>query len=343
TLGTLGLPVISYNVPEFWERIRGGEESTLVSGLCPLSTIVDELGFVLPDERIVRPEMCFETLAVEYEDIKEIAWPKRPIISDYITLRNIFELYSEYRLNSKVSVIIWYPNYEYYLDLSENILKNYLDSGIIQNQQIIHGLNEIKKRYFKLIEFVKSELGIGGNQNQDIKIIEVDENKFNELERYRQNMEFTFFKNIYGSWHGNEPRRKLYEQLIIKHIKPVFDGLNTLHLDNSYELWVDLLGSIIIEQNRSELSGNFGWINYPSLPSLSLSRMREFNAPNNDKLYFSEDPIQFQMQLEKLPNKYIFHLAPLLLGKNEVLTKNHDEIIDEFKIKLNLLNGIYQS
>jgi len=339
TMGKLDLPMISYSAPEFIKRIKAGEKSVIVSGACPLSIISDELGFKLSDGRKVRPKMGFETLPPEYENIEEISWPKRPILSDYVSIKNILELYSNLRSNSKISVIIWYPYHEYFLDLTENILKNYLTSGVIHTTQIIKGLNKLKNQYFKLIDFIKSELALKPAHEKDIMIIEVNENKFHELERYQNSLDFTFFQNIYGSWHGNELRRKLFEQLIIKHIRHVFDNFNTLHLDNSYELWVDILGSILVEQNQAVLPGNFSWLSYSTIPSISMSWMREFNAPDNDKLYLALEKSQFITQLDRLPMKYITHIAPLILGKDGGKDKKLDEIFEEFKIKVSKINS----
>ena len=85
------------------------------------------------------------------------------------------------------SVHIWYPYHEYYLDLTQNIFKNYLEAGKVDTKQIFHGLDEIKKRYFKLIEFIKFELGLNGEGDLNkIKIQVVDEQFYKELEQYNQ-------------------------------------------------------------------------------------------------------------------------------------------------------------
>lgn len=337
SFGALDLPVIHYNATTFWEHLDAGDDCILITGLCPLSTITNELGFKLPNDKVIRPTLGFESLPVEFEEIIDITWPPRPIISDYIFIRNILELYKNLSTNSNVSVLIWYPYHEYYLDLTESIFDNYLANDKIQAEQLMSGMDELKKRYFKLIEFTKSELGLNKNRfEKNISIIEVDASHFEELEKYRTNVDLSFFKYIYGSWIGNERRRRLYEQLVIKHIKPVFDAAHVLHLDTSYELWVDILGSLVVEQNR--LPGTYSWVNYPSVPSISLSRMREFNSPHDDKLYLAGDSQQSKDRLDKLSKEYISRIAPLILGKESVMDFKFDEIKNEFTSKLLRLN-----
>jgi len=337
SFGALDLPVIHYNATTFCEHLNAGDDCILITGLCPLSTITNELGFKLPNDEEKRPILGFESLPVDFEEIIDISWPPRPIISDYIFIRNILELYKNLNSNSNVSVLIWYPYHEYYLDLTESIFDNYLANDKIQAEQLTSGMDVLKERYFKLIEFTKSELGLNKNKSEkNISIIEVDASHFRELEKYRTKVDLSFFKYIYGSWIGNERRRRLYEQLVIKHIKPVFDGVHVLHLDTSYELWVDILGSCVVEQNR--LPGTYSWVNYPSVPSISLRRMREFNSPHDDKFYLAGDSQSFKNRLDKLTKEYIYRVAPLILNEKIVTDFKFDEILDEFKAKLLRLN-----
>lgn len=339
TMGQLGLPSLQYNLTNFIDKLKNGETSVLVTGLCPLSTIGNELGLVLADGKVVRPILGFEPLQVEHDDIIDINWPKRPIISDYVVLRNILEQYKHWKNKGRLSVIIWYPYHEYYLELTENIFNNYLTSGLLSTGQIHSGLTKLKQRYFRLIELVRTELGLtGSDAENEIKIIEVDKNKYNDLEKVKTKIDLSFFKYIYGSWVGNELRRRLYEQLMIKHIKPVFDGVNTLHLDTSYELWPDMLGACVVE--RDGLRGNYSFVNYPSMPSISLSHMREYNAPYDDKVYLGEDETIFRRRVERLPKKYVLHVAPVVAWRDGLGRKDRseDEIVDEFRMKLLTLN-----
>jgi hypothetical protein len=151
----------------------------------------------------------------------------------------------------------------------------------------------------------------------------------------------SFFKNIYGAWSGNTTRRNLYEQLIIKHIQPVFSGFNSLHLDTSYELWLDLLGARVIEQNA--LPGSFSWLVYPSMPAVSLSHMREYNAPFDDKIYLADDSSSFQERLNMLSKKYKLNIAPLVIGKKKAVDQTPDEIIRDLELKLSALNEHFHS
>jgi len=339
TIGDLVVPLVYYNTEIFWAQLKNEVPSTIVTGFCPLSTINDELAFKLKTGEIIRPELGFEEITKDYGEIEKLIWPRKPILTDYIKIKTALELFNEYQEYPNLSVIIWYPYHEYLLDLEENVFSGYLSNGLITRKQLLRGLNSLKNRYLKLFEMVKSELGLAGREfKNQIELVQVTEDKFYELEKYRPKLEFSFFKYIYGSFLGNELRRKLYEQLIMKHILPTLDGNNVLHLDTSYELWVDLLGTILMEKNEDILKGNYSWINYPSLPSIKLSHMREYNAPHGDKLYLTTDPQKFKEQVEKLPNKYMLHVAPLILGKETVIDNTPDEIIDKLKNKLITLN-----
>jgi hypothetical protein len=337
TLGSLSLPALYYNTSLFWGQCKNGIPSTLVTGLCPLSTINDELGFRLKNGELIRPELGFERFSMIYQDIEFILWPERPILTDYLKIKTILELYKEHQEFPNLSVIIWYPYHEYILDLAENVFTKYIDKNIFTKQQLKDGLDHLKSNYIKLFESIKEELKLSDNEfNKNIKFVYIDESEFDQLELYRDNLELSFFKYIYGSFKGNELRRRLYEQLVIKHILPTFENKNVLHLDTSYELWVDILGTILMEneKNREILKGNYSWISYPSLPSISLSHMREYNAPHNDKLYLTQERELFKKRVEKLPKKYLLHIAPLILGGEGVVNKDEKTIIKSIKERL---------
>lgn len=342
TLGSLGLPVIHYKVQDFFRKLKSNEPSVLVTGLCPLSTISDEIGLMLSENKIVRSKLGFEPLQVKYDDVIDIAWPPKPIISDYIKIKNILELYKITREKFDVSAVIWYPYHEYYLDITENIFVNYIESELLSYNKVRKGLDRIKERYFKLIEKVRLDLDLVDEKDiLKIEIIEIDEDKYNKLEEFRKCVDLSFFKYIYGSWVGNKLRRTLYEQLVVKHIRPVLDGYNVLHLDTSYELWVDMLGAIVLENQRPDSNGNFSWINYPSIPSIRMSHMREYNAAYDDKLYLGDEENSFKKLIERLPKKYLLHLAPLVLGKRNIENKKDEIIINELKSRISEINSFF--
>jgi hypothetical protein len=341
TIGNLGLPAFHYNTSLFWGQCKNGISSTLVIGLCPLSTINDELGFKLKNGDIIRPEIGFEELSEIHQDIEYIMWPERPILTDYLKIKTILELYKEHQEFPNLSVIIWYPYHEYLLDLTENILRKYIDNNIFSKQQLIDGLDHLKIIYMKLFELVKGELELTDSElENNIRFLLIDKTEFENLEQYRARLDLSFFQYIYGSFKGNELRHKLYEQLVIKHILPTFESKNVLHLDTSYELWVDILGTVLVENEKNErfLKGNYSWINYPSLPSISLSHMREYNAPHNDKLYLAEGPELFKKRVDKQPKKYLLYIAPLILGRKGVIKKDDKTIIKMMKERVMELN-----
>jgi hypothetical protein len=341
TLGKLGFPIFQYKTSLFWGQCKNGIPSVLVSGLCPLSTINDELGFKLKNGEVIRPELGFSELTEPYQNIESIIWPERPILTDYIKIRTILELYKEHQEYPNLSVMIWYPYHEYLLDLTENIFPSYLYNGLIELDWITNGLNELKERYQRLFDVIEDEVGlVDEDLTKNINFNVVNKSKYEDLELVRERFNLSFFKYIYGSWTGNELRRKLYEQLVIKHMLPTMEGKNVLHLDTSYELWVDILAAILVEKNKSRTTGNYCWINYPSLPSIKLSHMREFNAPYNDKLYLAEEPGNFKSNVDKLSNKYLLYVAPIILGKEGVVDQDESTIIKKMKRKLLELNRL---
>ena len=327
------IPCFHYNLQSFYSRLDAGRKCMMVTGLCPISTIADELGFINAKGEFIRPTLQFEGVESGISDIKNILWPERPILSDYLALRTIFKLYKSYLNSPSLSVIIWYPEHEYFLELTQNIFEKYITAGLVHPDQIRNGLNHLKSKYFDLIDYVKMEFGLdktGADEN--IGIIEVDTEQYSELEAYKNRVDVSRFKKIYGTWTGNELRRELYENLIIKHMLPVFNGGNVLHVDTSYELWLDLQAARAVESLG--LDKNYSFMNYPSLPSLNLKWMREYNAPFTDKLYLSENSAEFQQRLEKVSKKYSQHAAPMILDLDRASYNDEELMIKDFKAKL---------
>jgi hypothetical protein len=239
---------------------------------------------------------------------------------------------------------IWYPDHEYYLDLTQNILSNFLESGLLTELQVKNGLSILKDLYFKLVDVMRSELDLSGDEfNERIKIIDVNEEIYRSQLEQQKDLDLSFFKFIYGSWIGNDIRQIMYKNLVLKHIQPALEGVNTLHLDNSYELWPDILGASYLQRvgqtgTSKDQLGRFSWISYPTLPSISLSHMREFNAPNSDKLYIGTKSVLFKKQVEKLSSKYIQFIAPLILDKPDIDGNDQEEIVLQVKNKLLAIN-----
>ncbi len=344
TIGDLGLPLFHYNTEHFWGQLKNDIPSTFVTGLCPLSTVSNEIGIKLTTGKLLRPNLGFEEFTDVHEDIETLVWPEKPILTDYLKLNTALELYLEHREYPNLSVIIWYPYHEYLLDLAENVFGRYIENGLLTYEQLVIGLDGLRKNYRRLFELVKRELGLTAVEFADrLEFREVINDRFNELEKFRKRANLSFFKYIYGSFIGNELRRELYEQLVIKHIFPTFTGQNVLHLDTSYELWVDILATILVERIKKYPKASYSWVCHPELPSISLSHMREYNAPYDDKLYLVENPRIFEKRVEKLPDKYLLHIAPIILGRNYVENIDEIEILGELRKRLIRLNELLMS
>ena len=127
--------------------------------------------------------------------------------------------------------------------------------------------------------------------------------------------------------------------MILKHLWPTITGGNVLHIDSTYELWIDVLAGITLQKNT--LAGDFSWVSCPELPATSLAQMREFNTNCADKVFIGEENKIFKARLEKLPKKYLAHIAPMVLGSESSATWEQEHmgnVIDKVKLKLTRLN-----
>ncbi len=345
TIGKNQLPSFHYNLDTFIANLNSAENSKIVTGLCPISGISDEIIFASNSGDYWQPELGFEPLPLPPENfvLVNMVWPPRPILSDYISLKNYVEVlkyFSHGNNHGKVSGLIWYPHIEYIIDFAEVIFSNWLEAGLILKTQIVDELNKIKTRYEKLVEFVTQAVGYKGKlelrttQNKDI----------DEFETKLARLDMSHIKKIYGVWSGPELRQKLYLYLILKHIIPTLDGLNTLHLETSYELWPNVQGTKLIEGERdhTEDLGTYSWICYPSIPSLSMSYMRDYNAPHNDKLYLAEPPEMFETKLNKLSNNYILYLAPQIFNHEQLKGLRFQDLRNNVHNTLKEINEIFQ-
>ncbi|MCK5559323.1 MAG: hypothetical protein KAJ51_01975 [Thermoplasmata archaeon] len=346
TLGKNNLPVFYYNTDTFSSNLDSSESSIIVTGLCPLSGISDEILFVSSSGESWRPALGFEPLPLPPGTFKldNMVWPLRPILSDYIAIKNYIEIlkyYTERYGTDKVKGLIWYPNMEYLMDFTDVIFSKWLDEGLIAQDQIIGGFNELQRRYQKLLGYVtqaedyNGKLELRTTRNEDI----------NEFENILTNLDLSHIKNIYGVWNGPELRQKLYLYLILKHIFPTLDGFNALHLETSYELWPNVQGTKLIEDARAKTEGlgTYSWICYPSTPSLSMSYMRDYNAPHNDKLYLVEQPDLFEQKLKSLSINYILYVAPQIFNFDQIKGIDKLELRELFIDKLHEINKTLNS
>lgn len=346
TLGKNNLPVFYYNTDTFSSNIDSGESSIIVTGLCPMSGISDEILMVSSTGESWRPALGFEPLPLPPRTFKldKMVWPPRPILSDYIAIKNYVEVlkyYTERYGPDAVKGLIWYPNIEYLMDFTEVIFSKWLDEGLIAQDQIVEGLNEIQKRYQKLLGYVIQ----GEDYYGKLELRTTQDEDINGYENILANHDLSHIKNVYGVWSGPELRQKLYLYLILKHIIPTLDGFNTLHLETSYELWPNVQGTNLIEDMRDNTDdlGIYSWICYPSIPSLSMSYMRDYNAPHNDKLYLAAPPEVFEAKLNKLTKSYILYLAPQMFGQKQLRDLDHQAVKDLVCCKLNEINEVFRA
>jgi hypothetical protein len=340
TMGKNNLPAFHYNLAKFINGIDQSERSIIVTGLCPMSGISDEIIFVSKHGDHWQPELGFEPLPLPRDDfeVASMVWPQRPILSDYITLKTYVEVLNHFSTGNnhgKVSGLIWYPHQEYIMDFAEVIFSNWLEAEILLKTQLVEELNNIKARYEKLVELAIQEVGYKGQlelrttQNADIT----------EFETNLSGLDLGYVEKIYGVWSCTESRKRLYLYLILKHILYTLNGANTLHLENSYELWPNVQGSKLVE--NTEGAGTYSWICHPTTPSLSMSHMRDYNAPHHDKLYLAEPPAKFATSLNNLTNNYILYLAPQILNHEQLQDFNFQHLRDIVQIKLKEINEIF--
>jgi len=317
TIGKNKLPVLFYNLERFVKGLAAGKRSVIVTGLCPISGISNEVRVISRSDECWQPDLGFEPLPLpgdEFE-VTGIRFPPRPILSDYIILKNFVQALDHfYKTTSRdqVSGLIWYPSAEYITDFSELVFSNWLEAGIITRSQLETEFEKIKTRYINLfaavlkLEKCASEIEFRTTETDDLA----------EFESMVNKLDLGQITHLYGTWSGSESRLKLYLYLIIKHILPSMSGNDVLHLETSYELWPNVQGSKLVE--NAENAGTFAWICYPSTPSLSMSHMRDYNAPFDDKLYLAEHEDMFEQNVRNLSKNYIAYVAPQILEYEDI-------------------------
>jgi hypothetical protein len=337
-IGKNRLPYFHYNLDNFTQDLSSGKKSILVTGLCPMSGISNELRFVSSSGEHWQPELGFESLPLPADDFEfsDILFPSRPILSDYITIKNFVEVlghYAEIIDTDQFSGLIWYPHTEYIIDFTELIFTNWIDAGIVTKSQINDEFNKLETRYKKLVEAVTGLEGFNGKlEFRSTRTEDID-----EFERIVDGIDLGHIKHIYGIWSGAESRLKLYIYLIIKHILPSLTGNNVLHLETSYELWPNVQGSKLVEATKD--AGMFSWMCFPSTPSLSMSHMRDYNAPFNDKLYLA-DPIDvFKQKVRHLTRNYITYVSPQMFNFDDVTEVSQDTLRTLFTEKVIEINN----
>ncbi len=332
--GRLDCPVFHYNIDTFNSDTSKVNGRCIVTGLCPISGIPDEIKLELDTGEVRAIDMAYTPLKVMEEDIEGIVWPRRPILGDAITIKNVLEIAKSYEELEGIEVMIWLPLWEYSRQYANFIFRNYIEKGILDTQLIFSGLSDIVDRYVKLVKIMTSRVGYQGKVN----ILITNEKVVEEITKIREDMDMSFISNIYGSWRPGDLIRRLYELLIIEHLYSTIEGKKTLHIEDSYEIWPNIHAIRALQKNECYYENDFSCIMYPSTPSIDLGYMRDFNAPSRKKLFLAEDPIILRRKMVTLSPKFLNLVAPqLIYVRNEELN-DIDSLRDLFEKEMIWIN-----
>lgn len=347
--GITDLPLLSYNIDQFWTHtMSGSQDICIVSGICPISIITDELVFETMNGLQIRPGLGFEHLKPENvlgtERIRQVIFPKRPLLADYIELRRVFALakvFADTFPEHKVRVKLWLPEYEYRLALTEEALSLLIEKDQIDIAQIKAGLARLSKLYMALVDVVYKEQDFGGEVKVEVTSETSLIDQSGELEVLLKMPMAEIVQNeiprIYGLYRGSVLRKKLFALLAFKHLQPLLEdpNINVLHIENSYELWPSALAARWAEDwcartlpECGELKQVFAFISTPSVPSPSLKYMRTLNAPHDHKFYLAVEPDELYGHHHHGKCKYWDLVSVLIpdLGANKKITNFRIEL-----------------
>jgi hypothetical protein len=350
--GITDLPLLHYNIERLWKQaVKSNEHVCVVSGICPLSIITDEITIESPDKSHYRPILGFEPLEITDEIGKEVnvRFPDRPIFGDYIELTRVFQLagvLTEKLGEGAVSIKLWLPLHEYKLALTNETFLNYIEKGLMDTDQLNEGLNTLVERYKILVEAVRREQNYRG----ELSIVITDEHS---VELQKADLSSILKKPlddfidreipfIYGLYKGSPLRKLLFALLAFKHIQPLLENpsMNVLHIENSYEIWPSALASHWAADKTGELTSTYAWICTSSVPSPSLKYMRTLNAPNDHKIFLGGTNARFNEQLTRLQPKY-YKLISSLIPNIKLNTIKNEAIRSDFLAKTTEFHNLF--
>jgi hypothetical protein len=357
--GITDLPLFHYNIEALWSKAASEDSKIcIVSGICPLSIISDELAFIDSNDKAHYLELGFEPLVHTdgfFNDMTGLEFPSRPLLADYIDVSRVFAVarsMAEEFGEDSVSVKLWIPEYEYYQAMSRETFIDLIENNIIDESQMISGLKTLTERYKALIEAVRLENNYSGELNivtTDEKSLGLQKNELTTLlSMDLDEIGSKYIPVLYGLYKGTKLRRHLYAALALKHFLPLLEDNHThvLHVENSYEIWPCILAAQWAEDwaGRAQPACGedlqiFSWLCTPSIPSPSLSYMRTLNAPFHQKIYLAKDAGAFESELEKLKPNYC-RLLSYVLPEIEKVT-NETQLRRDVHKKLKELNNIF--
>jgi hypothetical protein len=342
------LPMFHYNLTTLWSELHDSgadQHLTIVSGLCPLSLMSDELTIVYKNGISFRPELGFEPIEAVTEKstkingsnsspISELQFPPRPIFNDYLEMLRVFttatklaEIYGSGRIRVK----LWLPMHEYYLAIINEIFPKSILEGLLDPRTIEPSMRQLMNRYKKLVAAAASEANYRGQLMLSITNPNSYINQLAELEVLLgmdiEKIMDRYVPDVYGMYKGTPQRKKLYALLALKHFQPLLEDINmhVLHIDNSYELWPSILASNWAEQWSARTADScgehgqvFAWLCLPSIPSPSLKYMRALNAPYDHKLYLAD---KVDSQTSILHDNYFKLISVIMPGLETSLPK----------------------
>lgn len=334
TFGRLDCPVIHYNIDAFNSNVSKVTDSCIVTGLCPISGVPDEIKLKLQTGEVTTIDMDYTPLKVKDEGVEEIVWPNRPILGDVITIKNVLETAKSFEELEGTEVWVWIPLWEYSRQYANFMFRDYIEKGTLDAQLIFSGLSNIVDRYVKLVKIMASRVGYNGKLN----IIITDEKVVEEITKIREDIDMSFISNVYGSWRPEGLIRRLYELLIIEHLYPNVEGKKTLHIEDSYEIWPNIHAIRAHHRNKRFSGNDFSCILHPSTPSIDLGYMRDFNAPSSGKLFLAEHPIILRKNIETLSRKFLSLVAPLLIHATNEELNDINSLRDLFEKEMIWIN-----
>jgi len=278
----LAFPGISSGLDRFLARLRSGRPSLIVSGFCPLSFLADDLKSQAGDGTLT--------------------FPPTPLLSDavYVSFAIQCAMSLGHLSGNMPDIVFWFPRGTYADELTYHFQPS-IDEGEVRYREIEDGLSLLEKHYERLVVFMRTAC-------PDVNFRVVGDRLLEEpgkelLAAKRAGLDPVEFH--YGRYRfRNEREKTRYKDVILMHSHFAEKGFGTLHLENSYELWPNLHAENYLARTEKAAgsrgpSGSFSWFCYPSVPSLTLRQLRDFNAPSTDKIYLVEDMGTIQDKLRR--------------------------------------------
>ena len=325
---SLGYPFFSFGFEEFLSLLEKGEKSLLVSGFCPLSFVSDTITFAFSDREFEINLSHGQLTSAWTKHLKKIKGkealsfrtPPTPYLSDAVNISLSFQFaeYLKKRFDYALEVWFWFP-IENYVSEFCSLARPLLTEGLIQEKNIRDAFSLTRKRYSSLLSFINKLYPQISAEIVDDSLLWKERERIKEK---RKSLEFVQY--YYGRYRfTTDEKKRLYQNVVLMHVFFAEMGFNTLHIEDSYEIWPNLDASLYLCLEKNKCLGNYGWLCYPSLPSMSLKNLREFNASPQDKIYLFENRESLKEKIEKSSFEFLF------LTYSSLLRDKHTTILEE--------------